>query len=90
MLISAQDRLTSAQYAVIVQSNLSGQSPGALVTVVEVPGGMPLSDQPWSSQSSWQNLQQEGEELLHLPYAERRLEALLTDHALTAPWTLYR
>ncbi|MEU3726575.1 hypothetical protein [Streptomyces sp. NPDC031705] len=35
-------------------------------------------------------LQQDSQELLHLPYAERRarLEALFTDHALTAPWTL--
>ncbi|MEU5810714.1 ATP-dependent DNA ligase [Streptomyces sp. NPDC047718] len=35
-------------------------------------------------------LQQDGEELLALPYAERRarLENLFTDHALTAPWTL--
>ncbi|MFI8281090.1 RNA ligase family protein [Streptomyces sp. NPDC085929] len=35
-------------------------------------------------------LQLDGRELLHLPYVERRarLEALFTDHALTAPWTL--
>ncbi|TDU73518.1 ATP-dependent DNA ligase [Streptomyces sp. KS 21] len=35
-------------------------------------------------------LQQDGRELLHLPYVERRarLQALFTDHALTAPWTL--
>ncbi|MFK0258659.1 hypothetical protein [Streptomyces sp. NPDC090445] len=35
-------------------------------------------------------LQQDGQELLTLPYAERRarLENLFTDHALTAPWTL--
>ncbi|THA45662.1 hypothetical protein E6R62_35480 [Streptomyces sp. A1136] len=35
-------------------------------------------------------LQQGGRELLDLPYVERRarLEALFTDHALTAPWTL--
>ncbi|WP_037890881.1 ATP-dependent DNA ligase [Streptomyces sp. NRRL S-87] len=35
-------------------------------------------------------LQQDGAELLALPYADRRarLEALFADHALTAPWTL--
>ncbi|MGW7452975.1 ATP-dependent DNA ligase, partial [Streptomyces sp. NPDC054787] len=35
-------------------------------------------------------LQQDGQELLHRPYKERRalLESLFTDHALTAPWTL--
>lgn len=35
-------------------------------------------------------LQQGGQELLHPPYKERRtlLEALFTDHALPAPWTL--
>ncbi|MFJ4777920.1 hypothetical protein [Streptomyces sp. NPDC088762] len=35
-------------------------------------------------------LQIDGQELLHLPHAERRarLETLFTDHALTAPWTL--
>ncbi|WP_329202767.1 MULTISPECIES: ATP-dependent DNA ligase [unclassified Streptomyces] len=35
-------------------------------------------------------LQQGGRELLDLPYVERRarLEALFTDYALTAPWTL--
>ncbi|MEU4730768.1 ATP-dependent DNA ligase [Streptomyces sp. NPDC023588] len=35
-------------------------------------------------------LQQDGQELLHLPYADRRsrLENLFTRHALTAPWTL--
>ncbi|WP_372457044.1 ATP-dependent DNA ligase [Streptomyces purpurogeneiscleroticus] len=35
-------------------------------------------------------LQVDGEELLHVPYAERRarLELLFTDHALHAPWTL--
>ncbi|MFF8271390.1 ATP-dependent DNA ligase [Streptomyces sp. NPDC016562] len=35
-------------------------------------------------------LQTDGQELLHLPYVERRarLQALFTDHALTAPWTL--
>ncbi|MET9960073.1 ATP-dependent DNA ligase [Streptomyces sp. NPDC006326] len=35
-------------------------------------------------------LQQDGEELLHLPYQERRarLESLFTTRALTAPWTL--
>ncbi|MEV8536724.1 ATP-dependent DNA ligase [Streptomyces sp. NPDC051211] len=35
-------------------------------------------------------LQTDGRELLHLPYVERRarLQALFTDHALTAPWTL--
>ncbi|MCX5613152.1 hypothetical protein OHB39_37320 [Streptomyces sp. NBC_00047] len=35
-------------------------------------------------------LQQDGEELLNRPYAERRalLEALFADHRLTAPWTL--
>ncbi|MEV7526637.1 transposase [Streptomyces sp. NPDC091371] len=35
-------------------------------------------------------LQIDGRELLHLPYVERRarLQALFTDHALTAPWTL--
>ncbi|WP_330262037.1 ATP-dependent DNA ligase [Streptomyces sp. NBC_00539] len=35
-------------------------------------------------------LQQNGQELLHLPYVERRarLEALFADHVLTAPWTL--
>ncbi|MFD6113962.1 diguanylate cyclase domain-containing protein [Streptomyces yangpuensis] len=36
MLISAQDRRTSVQYSVIVQSNLSGRSPGEFVAVVEV------------------------------------------------------
>ncbi|MER5950181.1 GGDEF domain-containing protein [Streptomyces sp. NPDC001904] len=57
MLISAQDRRTSTQYSVIVQSSLSGRSPGEFVAVVEVevPGRMRLSDQPWSSQFSWQN-----------------------------------
>ncbi|MEU7068423.1 RNA ligase family protein [Streptomyces sp. NPDC046161] len=35
-------------------------------------------------------LQLDGQEVLRLPYAERRslLEALFSDHALTAPWTL--
>ncbi|MGW7064767.1 ATP-dependent DNA ligase [Streptomyces sp. NPDC054904] len=35
-------------------------------------------------------LQLDGQELLQRPYTERRalLEALFTDHALTAPWTL--
>ncbi|MGW1769393.1 ATP-dependent DNA ligase [Streptomyces sp. NPDC002073] len=35
-------------------------------------------------------LQVDGQEVMHLPYADRRalLEALFTDHGLTAPWTL--
>ncbi|GHB75200.1 hypothetical protein GCM10010347_51950 [Streptomyces cirratus] len=35
-------------------------------------------------------LQLDGQELLDLPYMERRarLEALFADHALTSPWTL--
>ncbi|MFF9212956.1 MULTISPECIES: hypothetical protein [unclassified Streptomyces] len=35
-------------------------------------------------------LQIDGQELLHFPYAElsARLEHLLTDHDLRAPWTL--
>ncbi|TDU67984.1 ATP-dependent DNA ligase [Streptomyces sp. KS 21] len=35
-------------------------------------------------------LQEDGQELLQLPYADRRarLENLFTEHALTAPWTL--
>ncbi|MFB6523441.1 ATP-dependent DNA ligase [Streptomyces sp. NPDC056401] len=42
------------------------------------------------SPSAFDVLQLDGEELLQRPYTERRalLEALFTDHALTAPWTL--
>jgi len=36
VLISAQDRRTSAQYSMIVQSSQTGQSPGKFVGVVEV------------------------------------------------------
>jgi ATP-dependent DNA ligase len=37
-------------------------------------------------------LQIDGQELLHVPYGERRaqLEQLFTDHGLHAPWTLRR